>query len=463
MMDKKISNEKKQNKIISKFKKTIFSNINENEHVKNRKKEKSNKNIKKEREKEKISKEDKERDENKSYIGEKNEQSKNSSNNNIFKNEKFIVHKSLNSPSMAKVIIINIKGEKSFKYEEEGKRKKYNNDENNNSEEDTNSQEKENKCYHIGKNKKFNKKETCGNDYIKNLNTRKKIFGKNNVNTEILKNNKNVHDENELKRKKNIYSLGKLYKLNTNYYVYNFIENKNIENYLKIQRRFIAEFASKYKIKLNKIYIISFYVIISNIVFFSYFIKCTHRKIELSSSYINLKIIGTGYIKIFSSDFQKDNYPDILIINSKTSYNDSRVTNRYNFNNPDKNVNNVTLIWNKPPNSTINMFTYCERIIEIDLSAFDISQVLSMESMFSDCSSLKSLIFPNIKTTQLRSMNSMFFGCSSLNSLDLSNFDTSSVTNMGKMFYQCSSLQFLDLSHFNTSQVSEMDLIFSNC
>ena len=47
----------------------------------------------------------------------------------------------------------------------------------------------------------------------------------------------------------------------------------------------------------------------------------------------------------------------------------------------------------------------------------------------------------NFDTSQVIYMNSMLYGCSSLESLDLSNFDTSKVTNMRSMFYNCSSLE----------------------
>ena len=69
----------------------------------------------------------------------------------------------------------------------------------------------------------------------------------------------------------------------------------------------------------------------------------------------------------------------------------------------------------------------------------------------------------NFDTSQVIDMNSMLYGCSSLKSLDLSNFDTSQVTDMGWMFYNCSSLESLDLSNFDTSQVSDMNSMFYNC
>ena len=60
-------------------------------------------------------------------------------------------------------------------------------------------------------------------------------------------------------------------------------------------------------------------------------------------------------------------------------------------------------------------------------------------------------------------MNYMFFNCLNLISLDLSHFNTSSVINMESMFSSCSSLISLDLSHFITSSVTNMNEMFLYC
>ena len=50
----------------------------------------------------------------------------------------------------------------------------------------------------------------------------------------------------------------------------------------------------------------------------------------------------------------------------------------------------------------------------------------------------------------------MFEFCSSLTSLNLSNFNTSNVVDMESMFSNCGSLTSLDLSNFKTSNVVDM-------
>ena len=83
----------------------------------------------------------------------------------------------------------------------------------------------------------------------------------------------------------------------------------------------------------------------------------------------------------------------------------------------------------------------------IDLSKFDTSLVIDMQSMFKGCSSLKSIDFSNFNASLVNNMRSMFYGCRSLKSIDLSHFDTSLVTDISYMFYECELLESSYLSN----------------
>ena len=56
----------------------------------------------------------------------------------------------------------------------------------------------------------------------------------------------------------------------------------------------------------------------------------------------------------------------------------------------------------------------------------------------------------------------MFRYCDSLISLDLSDFNISQVIIMGRMFYCCFKLNSLDLTNFNTSLVIYMTSMFKD-
>ena len=83
------------------------------------------------------------------------------------------------------------------------------------------------------------------------------------------------------------------------------------------------------------------------------------------------------------------------------------------------------------------MFYKCNKLINLDLSSFNISNVNNMSYMFSGCNSLESL--PDISkwdTKNVNDMSYMFCGCNSLSSLpDISKWDTKNVNNMSDMFF----------------------------
>ena len=116
-----------------------------------------------------------------------------------------------------------------------------------------------------------------------------------------------------------------------------------------------------------------------------------------------------------------------------------------------------TYINNKPivSMSTIFDHTYAS---SIDISSFDTSNVVNMESMFYD-SQVKTIYgLENLNTSNVTNMNRMFI-FSNIRNLDLSNFDTSNVTNMSEMFYR-SKAKSINLSSFNTSSVTDMSSMF---
>ena len=112
--------------------------------------------------------------------------------------------------------------------------------------------------------------------------------------------------------------------------------------------------------------------------------------------------------------------------------------------NDNDNINTFRIVCDLKMKTTNSMFYGCDKIIEIDLSKFDSSDVSIMTSMFQCCSSLNSINLSNIKTSKITTMIDMFYGCQKLSSLDLSNFDTSSITVMTNMFNGCTNLEFIN-------------------
>lgn len=113
--------------------------------------------------------------------------------------------------------------------------------------------------------------------------------------------------------------------------------------------------------------------------------------------------------------------------------------------------------------STSNMFSYCQKLTELDVSKLDTSNSTSMYAMFEQCVVLASLDVSNFDTSNVTTMNGMFVDCYLIETLDLSNFDTSKVTNMSRMFRGCKKLTNVDVSNFDTSSVTSMDNMFVDC
>ena len=110
-----------------------------------------------------------------------------------------------------------------------------------------------------------------------------------------------------------------------------------------------------------------------------------------------------------------------------------------------------------------SMFYGCSKLTQLGLSNFDTSSVINMGKMFGSCKALTHLDLSSFDTSNVTYMGDMFYGCTSLTQLNLSSFDTSQVITMGSMFYNCKSLLQLDLSNFNTSNIIDMYYMFYNC
>lgn len=107
------------------------------------------------------------------------------------------------------------------------------------------------------------------------------------------------------------------------------------------------------------------------------------------------------------------------------------------------------------------LFANLTKLKNVDLSAFDTSDVTNMSAMFQNCAALASITFgDNINTSKVTNMSSMFDG-TALTSVDLSKFDTSKVENMSNMFAN-SAFTSLALS-LDTTAAKNMESMFSGC
>ena len=110
------------------------------------------------------------------------------------------------------------------------------------------------------------------------------------------------------------------------------------------------------------------------------------------------------------------------------------------------------------------MFYNCKKLVSINLSNFNTSNVENIERIFQHCESLVSLDLFNTPTTKITSLRNIFFNCYSLTSIDLSIFiSTNNLKLMGSAFKNCKSLEYVNLSNLDTKKVETMDFMFYNC
>jgi len=171
----------------------------------------------------------------------------------------------------------------------------------------------------------------------------------------------------------------------------------------------------------SKYYFLIFFILIK-IVSNSPFISKNIKYYGYSHSYeITIKVNGAGTQKILDRD-------GIYCPNSVTIDGNSINIDENNctFINIDDTLIDkpIKISWNAGFTSLHGLFNNLTNLIEVDLSNYDTSSVISM--------------------------NSMFYECRSITSINLEKLNTSSLENIGLMFNCCSSLLKLNLSFFNT-------------
>lgn len=110
-----------------------------------------------------------------------------------------------------------------------------------------------------------------------------------------------------------------------------------------------------------------------------------------------------------------------------------------------------------------NMFSNCKALTNIDVSTLNTENVVNMNNMFSNCTALTSIDVSAFNTSNVTNMSNMFSGCTALVNIDVSGLNTSKVTDMNNMFSNCTGLTSVNVSAFNTSNVTNMRYMFYNC
>ena len=152
--------------------------------------------------------------------------------------------------------------------------------------------------------------------------------------------------------------------------------------------------------------------------------------------------------------FIKDNI-DIYVDSQPIPFNYKYKTNNSKI--------HVKFLFKKIADDLSFMFFNCINLDSIDLSSYDMTNIIDMTCMLSGCKNLKSVILTSLKTNHDIILSYMFSGCLALKTVEFPKGYKINITNLENLFFFCSSLESLDLSSFNTIKVKNMSRIFCNC
>ena len=106
-----------------------------------------------------------------------------------------------------------------------------------------------------------------------------------------------------------------------------------------------------------------------------------------------------------------------------------------------------------------NLFINCE--YDIDVSNWDVSNVINMSAMFYCCYDFVCDL-SKWNVSSVTNMHSLFRRCNKFTGKGLENWDISNVTTMSGMFNKCDNFN-CDLSKWNVSNVENMSYMFNKC
>ena len=146
--------------------------------------------------------------------------------------------------------------------------------------------------------------------------------------------------------------------------------------------------------------------------------------------------------------------------NSARSFMNLRAMSEIEFNNYNTTqIQDMTRMFYMFSDDTLE---YSSSLKQLDLSNWDVYNVLNMRAMFGYNTELEYLDISTWDTVNCTNMGYMFQELRSLNYLNLLSFDTSNVETMQGMFLGFTNVEELDLSSFDTNKVSIMTSMFDS-
>ena len=104
----------------------------------------------------------------------------------------------------------------------------------------------------------------------------------------------------------------------------------------------------------------------------------------------------------------------------------------------------------------IGLFANLTNLLDVDLTYFDTSSVISMSQMFRNCVKLTFLNLQSFDTNNVVNMEAMFYDCSELETIVVSeNFVTNNVQRSDAMFLNCTSIRGSDGTYYDEHYIDK--------
>ena len=107
-----------------------------------------------------------------------------------------------------------------------------------------------------------------------------------------------------------------------------------------------------------------------------------------------------------------------------------------------------------------NLFMNCE--YDIDVSNWDVSNVINMGCTFYNCNMFTGKGLENWDVSNVTNMSAMFYYFKNFD-CDLSNWNVSNVKDMSYMFTVCENFKGKGLENWDVSKVEDMKYMFGGC
>lgn len=128
------------------------------------------------------------------------------------------------------------------------------------------------------------------------------------------------------------------------------------------------------------------------------------------------------------------------------------------------------IIFNNNVTNASNCFMSCTNMNSVDMSNWNISNIIDFSSAFYTCTGLtgtNNFVFPSTTCNGTDvSLSSMFYACSNLVNLDLSDLHINNIRVFSQTFRGCTKLKTLDIRNFKLSTTTtdaRLDGSFWNC